>query len=188
MLKALILAVPAFLAQPAMAAVVSMDLSFGSEFFQNVVDFGSGEDIPVVTDGEPFGFTGRFSHLAAGDLVHASFTIDQTVSGWDVSDCVFAGADCESIFVSIGRDLNTLSLAGFGTTSLNFNFLDQTAVYYEDGPGGRSGLGLFDFYGAEFDITSVSVGEPSSVPLPASGWVLVAALGALAIAGRRRLS
>lgn len=186
MLKGLLIATPLVLAQPAMAAMVTMDLTFEREFFQNVFDFDTLVRQDVVYDGSELGFSGRFSDLSVGDTVGTSFSVEETDGQVSVSNCVFAGTSCESAFVELSQDMGKLFLAGTGTTSLSFDFPEGSVVYYEDGPGGMTGLGMFDFYGAEFAIGNVEIEETTVVPLPASGWILLGALAALGFAARRR--
>lgn len=186
MLKLLLTATVALAVQPAAAAMVSMELSYTGEFFQDVVDFSKWEETDSISDGEPLGFSGRFSSLTPGDSVQASFSIDDNGGQWSVYDCMFAGTACESDVVNVNTTMQTLSLSGSGVVSLLYDFDARTVLYYEDGVGGVTDLGLFRHYGANFDISSVNIRDTAVVPLPAAGWALVAALAALGIAGRRR--
>ncbi len=186
MLRTGIIAVLLTMTQPAAAATVVLDLAFAREFFQDVVDFSTGQQTGIVHDGEPYGFTGAFSDLSAGDHVQASFSAEVVDGVMEVSNCVFAGLECESMIVNVTRNLAGLFLAGSGPVSLAYDFEDMTALYYVDGPGTVTDMGMFRFYGAEFDITESRVQDATIAPLPASAWVLIAALGMLGFAARRK--
>lgn len=174
-------------AQPSLAAVVTVDLTFEREFFQDVVDFGSGQQIGVIFDGEPYGFTGTFSDLAVGAPVQASFDVS-TDAELTVTDCLFDGAECPSMFAQMNEVLGTLSLSGLGPISILYDFTKMVATYYEDGPGDMTEAGMFSFYGAEFAIVAAAPAAASiePVPLPASALTLIAGLAGLGALRMRR--
>ncbi len=187
-MKNIILAATLLLAQPLHAATsanIDLDLTFDREFFQTVYDEEAADTFDFVYDGAPYGFSGPFSGFQSGNSTTVSFTLTDDGGTFSVSNCVFAGLDCNMEFAELKPDGSRLSIWGFEENSFSFDFLKGTALYYQDGPGVRTVKGSYEFYGAEFLIASPSNQELLVVPLPASGLLLMAGLLAAGFGARR---
>ncbi|AZQ66905.1 VPLPA-CTERM sorting domain-containing protein [Silicimonas algicola] len=173
-------------ATPALAATYDFDLSmnFDREYFQDVYDSESGDNIPVVFDGSPYGFEGTFSNLAPGALTSARITLEDGPSG-DLSlvSCEFAGQSCSGDMISLSSDGKKLFVGSISDPTISIDMAAMTAEYYEDGPGGYTDAGEFNFYGAQFKLIAEDLVE---APLPASAALLLGGLAVFGVLRRRR--
>ena len=173
-------------ATPALSATYGFDLSmsFDREYFQDVYDNDTGDNIPVVFDGSPYGFRGTFSDLAPGALTSARITIEEGPSGdLTLVSCDFAGQACGGDLISLSSDGKKLFLGSITDPTISIDMAAMTAEYYEDGPGGYTDAGEFNFYGAQFSLLAEDLVE---APLPASAALLLGGLALFGALRRRR--
>ena len=174
-------------AQPLAAATTQFDveMSFEDEFFQDAFIFATGETISSLSDGQPYGFEGRFSSSASGDPYSASVTYEADFGLLTLSECSFAGQSCLGGMVSSSSNSEKISVfdAG-GSWLIDFDLANNEVLYFED--AGTSNIkGLYRGYGANFGIVSPQQ-TIASMPVPASVAFLLTGFGLLGLWGRRK--
>lgn len=203
-------AITAAAAAPASAATYRYDLKLtylGTTYYdlQGAVPIDERNDDYVaedsfLADGNSYGLPVLNPRLNPGDQTSFSAAL-YTPDGPDVLDdsgfgnggqvkwCVLAGIICTEGFNYVRSDLAEIRLRSWDTELLDAGLVEGGLLTYTFNLGYRSFLtteiGSFDFKDrtANFTIDEVSVRDVSSVPVPASGALL---LGAMGIFGARR--
>lgn len=104
---------------------------------------------------------------------------------------ILAGTQCNCTFEYVQADQENISMNSGDTKALTAGLVEGGTLSYMFNVSYRSQLstehGLFDFWNrtANFTIDEVSVRDVSSVPVPASGALLLGALGIFAARRRR---
>ncbi|CUH41013.1 VPLPA-CTERM protein sorting domain protein [Jannaschia seosinensis] len=127
---------------------------------------GSPDFQPGQIDGSPIGSSERLTFDFGKDTIWNSITFGR----WDNNDdalLTFGNGDTLTYGPGIGA--TTLALGGVISQTLS---VTAKGVFWHDGFGNDS-----------FTVASIDV---APVPLPAAGWMLIAGLGGIAAARRRR--
>ncbi|MGN7869380.1 VPLPA-CTERM sorting domain-containing protein [Paracoccus sp. 22332] len=152
----------------------------------------------MALEGNPYGVTGRFSHLQIGDIVRfvAQVIYPDDPESWSgiydnggrADYCTLAGYDCSNLTMTFpGSDFHLHYMDTIGTQGTT-----KVGGIFEQwfwGPAVPDQLTSYGGFHAWFETASftvVSVDNPAPVPLPAAAALLPLGLGALALMRRRR--
>lgn len=154
------------------ATVITGELSFSGLFVVPASDFSASGGVDVVEEAVffPTG-TGDFASATSVSLFDIDFAAPGTLLSLD-NGISFAATEFTDIAASSFTALGVLSGGGFLDTVASFTLTAAQSP----------------IFGGVFDGTAVVLTSTDSavVPLPAAGFLLVGALGGLAVAGRRK--
>lgn len=203
------LAVVAGIAQAADAASVfryDIDLRYTGTVFTDVQIGPHDEDLSpfsvqhLALEGNPYGVTGTYGHLAPGDTVTfaAKVVYPDPPYGWTTSfhnggatmSCSLAGRDCSDATETYpGTEFQIFSWDTseiYGSTTVGDVFRHQ--FWGPLVPTQTTAYGYFHswFETARFEVVAVNHAAPVPAPLPVSAALLPLGIGALAMMRRRR--